>query len=102
MWYVSSGNNAQPQYQRQQHRPTYGTMRAPGGGQFPGQSQSGSVNYYAPPARPKSQNRQPQSQPQSQPRVDQSAAGPSAGGDEQAPPSYNDVIQADHKIQSQD
>ena len=87
----------------QQH-PGYGTVTTPHL-QFPGQ-RSGTTNDFAN-AQPKIVNQQPQSQqpPTATPSQPEQAAQAAAGSSSQpepAPPSYNDVIEQDHKIQSQD
>ncbi|KAF2103102.1 UPF0057-domain-containing protein [Rhizodiscina lignyota] len=98
VWYVSSGGPAphgQPQYgNQQQGGRTYGTLRTPSGGQFVGQ-QSGTTNSF------KAPKPQRQSGGERQGEQGQNAAGSSQRPDE-TPPSYQDVIQADNKIQSSD
>ncbi|TKA64637.1 hypothetical protein B0A49_06910 [Cryomyces minteri] len=73
----------------------YGTVAAPQN-QFPGQQQSGTVNSFP---QPKAQLKSKSAGRSERPRPE-AGAGPSQG--EEVPPSYQEAVKGDHKVQTQE
>lgn len=101
-YYVQQGpGGSAPQGQyRSRGQPAYGTLSdaAPSAGQFPGQ-QSGSVNAFPGPNARKAKGER-----KTERRAE--AAGASAGSSgervEETPPSYQEAVKGDHKVQTQE